>query len=166
MTDFNPDDFMNQTVDQPLDHERTMVPPGEYQMRIGDFDRDAFETFEFTYQRGPNAGQEGKLHKFTCPIIVEDDTVKQKMGVETPMVYHQCTLDVDEHGKLLWGPNKNIALGQLRHATRQNDVGTPWSIGNLRGAGPFMGKVEHREGKRKDGSKFKIAEVVRFAPIS
>ena len=162
--DFDPDTFMTQTVDEPLESERTLIPPGEYRMFIDDFNRDAFETFEFTYKRGALAGQEGKMHKFTCPIVVDDEEVKKAMGMERPKIYYQCTLDFDENGQLVTGPNRNIDLGKLRHAVGQNQPG-PWAISQLRGAGPFMAKVEHREGKRKDGSRFKIAEIVRFAPI-
>jgi hypothetical protein len=162
---FDPESFMNQTLDQPLETERKLVPPGEYRMRVGDFDSNAFETFDFTYKKGPKAGEAGSMHKFTCPVVIDDDRVRQAMSTDEPKVYVQCTLDVDETGQLQWGPNRNVDLGKLRHAVGQNVAGQPWSIANLRGAGPFMGKVEHREGKRKDGSPFKVAEVTRFAPI-
>lgn len=161
---FDPEEFMNATVDQPLDAERTLVPEGEFKMTIDDFNTDAFETFAFTYKKGPHAGEEGAMHKFTCPIVINDDTVAAKLGVDKPRVYVQCTLDMDDQGQLLFGPNKNIELGKLRNAVNQNQPG-PWAIGKLRGAGPFMGKIAHRTGKRKDGTPFKVAEIIRFAPI-
>lgn len=162
--DFDPDAFMNQTVDQPLSIERTLVPEGEYKARIGDFTSEAFETFNFTYKRGPAAGQEGSMHKFNCPIVIDDDGLRAKLQMDNVMIYSPVTLDFDDTGGLLFGPNKNIDLGKLRHAVGQNNAG-PWKISDLRGAGPFMVKVQHRTGKRKDGSEFKIAEPVRFAPI-
>lgn len=162
--DFNPDDFMTQTVDQPLAIERTLVPEGEYKASIGDFTSDAFETFKFEYKRGPNAGSEGQMHKFNCPIVIDDDALRAKLQMDNVRVYQVCTLDFDDKGQLQFGPNKNIDLGKLRHAVNQNQPG-PWTIGNLRGAGPFMVKVAHRTGKRKDGTEFKIAEPIRFAPI-
>jgi hypothetical protein len=164
MPDFNPDDFMSQTVDQPLDIERTMVPEGEYKARIDDFTSDAFETFKFEYKRGPNAGQEGQMHKFNCPLVIDDAALQAKMQMDKIRVYHTCTLDFDDQGQLMFGPNRNIDLGKLRNAVGQNNPG-PWSIGMLRGAGPFMVKVQHRRGKRKDGTDFTIAEPIRFAPI-
>lgn len=164
MNDFDPDAFMSQTIDQPLETERTLIPVGEFRMSIGDFTRDAFETIEFEYKRGPNAGEQGHFTKFNCPILIDDDGVRKATGLERPQIIFSCNLDLDENGQLLWGPNKNIDLGKLRHATGQNNPG-PWSVGQLRGAGPFMGKVAHREGKRKDGTNFKLAEIVRFAPI-
>lgn len=161
---FNAEDFMTQTIDQPLETERTLVPPGEYKMVIDDFTQEAFETFEFEYKRGPNAGQPGQMTKFGCPCIVVDDKVKADLGMEKVTVFKNITLDFDDTGAIAFGKNRNIDLGQLRHAVGQNNPG-PWSIAQLRGAGPFMGRVEHREGKRKDGSAFKIAEVTRVAPI-
>lgn len=164
MSDFNPEDFMNQTVDQPLQFERTLVPEGEYRAMIDDFTSEAFETFSFTYKKGPRAGSEGQMHKFTCPIVIDDDAVRASMQMDKVRVYQTCTLDFDDQGNLQQGPNRNIDLGKLRHAVGQNNAG-PWSIGMLRGAGPFMVKVQHRTGKRKDGTDFKLAEPVRFAPI-
>lgn len=165
MSNFDPAEFMNLTVDQPLEMDRTLVPEGEYQASIDDFDQGAFETFTFTYKKGQHAGEEGQMHKFNCPVVINDDAVKQKLNMEKVRIYQQCTLDLDENGALMWGPNRNIDLGKLRHATKQNAPGA-WSIGNLRGAGPFMIKVQHRTGKRKDGTDFKVAEIVRYAPIS
>jgi len=161
---FNAEDFMNMTIDQPLEIERTLVPPGEYKMFVADFTSDAFETFEFEYKRGPNAGQQGSMTKFTCPVTIDDDHVKAELQMDTPRIFYQCTLDFDDHGNLEFGKNRNIALGQLRHAVGQNAPG-PWNIAMLRGAGPFMGKVEHRSGKRKDGTPFKVAEITRLAPM-
>jgi len=161
---FNPDDFMNQTVDQPLAVERTLVPEGEYKARIDDFTSDAFETFTFQYKRGPMAGQDGSMHKFNCPLVIDDDAVRASLQQDKVLVFFPVTLDFDDTGALQFGPNKNIDLGKLRHATNQNNAG-PWTIGQLRGAGPFMVKVQHRTGKRKDGTEFKVAEPVRFAPI-
>lgn len=164
-TSFDPNAFMQTTVDQPLETERTLVPEGEYRLFVGDFDSSIFETFEFTYQRGPNAGQPGQMHKATFPIIVDDDAVRTLFGQQEVRVYYECTLDLDpQTGQLSFGPNKNIDLGKLRHAAGQNNPG-PWSMGQLRGAGPFMGKIEHREIRRKDGTKFKRAEVTRMSPI-
>lgn len=164
MTQFDPNLFMNQTIDQPLETERTLCPPGDYQFVIDDFTAEALESIDFEYRKGPRAGQPGVMYKFSCPCVVQDEAVKTQLGVEKLVVYKQMNLDIDG-GNLEWGKNKNIELGQLRNAVGQNVNGQPWAISNLRGAGPFMGRVEHREGKRKDGSAFKLAEIVRVAPI-
>jgi hypothetical protein len=161
---FDPETFMNQTLDAPLEIERTLIPEGEYRMSVDDFTSDAFETYEFTYKRGPRSGSEGSMTTFNCPIVVDDDKLKAELQTEKPMVFYRCTLDFNDDGSLATGPNKNIDLGKLRHAVGQNQQGN-WSINMLRGAGPFMGKVQHRQGKRKDGTPFKVAEIVKMAPL-
>jgi hypothetical protein len=103
------------------------------------------------------------MTKFGCPCIIQDENLKTQLGMDKIVVFKNVTLDF-ENGALAFGKNRNIDLGQLRHAVGQNVPG-PWALGNLRGAGPFMGRVEHREGKRKDGTAFKVAEVTRVAPI-
>lgn len=164
MSNFDPEAFMQTTVDQPLEFERTLVPEGEYRLWVDDFDSSIFETFNFEYKRGPNAGQQGSLTKATVPIVVDDDKVRALFQTDKVRVYHECTLDLDpDTGLLLFGPNKNIAVGQLRHAVGQNSPG-PWAFPNLRGAGPFMGKIEHREITGKNG-KFKRAVITRMSPI-
>lgn len=161
---FDPEKFMNSTVDQPFETERTLCPPGEYKMAIDDFTSEAFDSFEFEYRKGERAGEKGVIHKFNVPIVVLDDKVAAHLEMDKVVVYKTINLDLDEDGDLVWGKNKNIALGQLRNAVGQNAKG-PWSPSQLRGSKPFVGRVEHRRGKRKDGSEFVIAEVTTVAPI-
>lgn len=164
MSDFDPDLFLQQTVDKPLETEFTMVPPGEYRASIGDFDREAMEEVKFDYKRGPKAGQPGIMYKLTVPFLVDDDAVKAELDRDQVTISKQYILDLDEHGKLAEGKNKNIELGRLRDAVGQND-GSPWSIMNLRGAGPVMIRVTHVEFERRDGTRGKRAEVDRVARI-
>lgn len=170
-SDFDPDAFMQENIDQPLEFERTLVPEGEFKLAIEDFTSDAFETFEFTYKRGPAKGEEGKMIVFTCPIIVLDDGVKALLKTERPLIYHRCTLDFEQtpdgsvdFKKLAFGPNKNIELGKLRHATGQGAPGN-WNISMLRNSNPFMGKLAHATVDKKGGGKSKVVNIVRFAPI-
>lgn len=163
---FDASSFMNQQYDQPLETERKLVPPGEYQAMIGDFDENAFQTHDFEYKRGPNAGQAGSMTNFRIPFVIQDAKAASAVGREDGEViaYKQVTLDLDSNGALDFGVNRNVELGQVRAAVGQNNPG-PWSPGNLRGAGPVIIKVEHRKGKRKDGSPFETAEVTRVAPL-
>lgn len=166
MSNFDPELFMQQTVDQPMETERTLCPPGDYTMMVDDFEaKRAIEQIDFEYKKGPNAGQPGTMYVFNCPCVVQDDKVKADMDQDRVIVYKRITLDVNADGQLSWGKNKNIDLGQLRHAVGQNHAGT-WNISHLRGAGPFVGKVEKREGKRKDGTNFEGREVTRVAPLT
>lgn len=162
---FDASTFMQQTVDGPLETEYTLVPEGEYLMTIDDFDEKAFEKIEFEYKKGDKAGTPGTMTKFNVPFVVQDDKVKQELARDKVVVTKQIILDLDDAGGLSKDKNKNIELGRIRQAAGQNDSG-PWSPANLRGAGPMMGKIVHREFERKDGTKGKRAEIDRVVRIS
>lgn len=161
---FDPDTFMTQTVDQPLATEFTLIPINEYMASIDDFDRDAFETIDFEYKRGKLAGTPGKMFKFNLPFIINDDKVRTELGRDKVVIVKQIILDLDDNGQLAFGTNRNVELGRIRDAVGQNGNG-PWSINQLRGAGPVMIKVGHVEFERKDGSKGKRAEVEKVVRV-
>lgn len=162
---FDPDVFMQTTVDQPLETEFKLCPEGEFPAMIGDFDSTAFSQIDFEYKKGDRAGQPGTMTKFDCPFIINDDTAKQALGRDNVIVTKQMILDIDPATKGLdFGPNKNVPLGQVRDAVGQNNPG-PWAPGQLRGAGPVIVQVKHIEFARKDGSKGKRAEVTRVVKM-
>jgi hypothetical protein len=163
---FDPDTFMQQTVDHPLETEYLSVPPGEYVATIDDFTSKAIERIDFEYKTGERAGTPGVMVKLTIPFIVQDETVKAEMQREKVVVSKQIILDLDEAGGIDWGKNKNVELGRVRAAVGQNVDGQPWSIEKLRGAGPVMIKVVHTEFERKDKTKGKRTEVERVVRIA
>lgn len=88
------------------------------------------------------------------------EEVKQKLGRQKVPVRLRINLDIDANaGKLETGPNKNVGLGKLRDALKQNNAG--WTPQQLLGAGPFLGKVTHT----KDDKGNTYADVVRTAPV-
>lgn len=164
-SDFDPDNFLQQNVDGPLATEFTLVPQGEYPATIDDFDKDALEQISFEYKRGPKAGQPGVMTKLNLPFVINDDAVRAELGRDKVVITRQLILDLDDQGKLAEGKNKNVELGRIRDALGQND-GSPWSIAQLRGAGPIMIRVNHVEFERKDGTRGKRAEIDRVARIA
>lgn len=162
---FDPDTFMQQTIDAPLETEYVMVPPGEYVATIDDFSSDAFEQISFDYKKGPRAGTPGVMTKLTLPFVIQDETVKTEMQRDKVVVTKQLILDLDDSGGLDFGKNKNVELGRIRSAVGQND-GQPWSIAKLRGAGPVMVKIVHTAFDRRDGTKGKRTEVDRVVRIA
>ena len=162
---FDPESFMQTTVDQPMATEFEICPAGEYQAMVDDFDSKAFSQIDFTYKQGDRAGQPGTMTKFNCPFIINDDAVKAALGREKVVCDMQMIVDIGADGGLDFGPNKNVNLGKLRDAVGQNSAGA-WSPSQLRGAGPVMVKVTHNVFKRKDGTEGKRAEVTRVARIS
>lgn len=162
---FDPGAFMQSTIDQPLETEFRLVPEGMYPAMIGDFDETAIERIEFEYRRGPKAGQPGSMVKLTLPFSIQDDKVKAELQRENVNCQMQLILDIDPSGRLDFGQDKNIKLGQVRNAVGQNTPG-PWTIGQLKGAGPLMVKVTHEEVKTAGGEKMTFARVTRVAPLS
>lgn len=162
---FDPETFMNQTVDQSFETELQLPPEGDYSMVIDDFDNKALEMIEFEYKKGARAGTKGSMLRFTVPFRITDENIKAQYdrpdGWPIPT---QLILDTDETGGLAWGPDKNVGLGRLRTALGQNQSGAAWGLPRLRGAGPLIGRIRHVTFERKDGSKGKRAEVSSYAP--
>lgn len=161
---FDASSFLQETVDQPMETDRRMVPAADYQAMIGDFDEKAVQRYDFTYKQGPKAGQPGSMTKLNLPFVITDPKATQAIGFDSATVYWDIILDVDANGKLEFGPNKNIDLGKVREAVGQNAPG-PWGPSMLRNAGPCMVKVVHEPFTRRDGSKGTAARVVRAVKI-
>lgn len=161
---FDPDSFMQVTVDSPMATERQICPEGSFTAMVADFDSTAFEKFDFTYNKGPNAGQPGSMTKFNCPFTITDAKVLADMERDSLKIFQQITLDLAPNGGLAVGKDKNVDLGKLREAVDQN-TGGPWTFANLKGAGPLLVQVRHETYKRKDGTEATTARVVRTAKI-
>lgn len=165
MTDFNAAEFMQSTIDQPMETEYQLCPEGTFPAMIADFDEKAVDRVDFNYKKGPKAGQPGSMVKFNCPFSIQDATVLAKMGRDNVQVEWQMILDVNELGQLDFGKDKNVKLGQLRDAVDQNKPGA-WGVFSLRGAGPLLVKVVHETFTRKDGTEGTAARVTRAVRIS
>lgn len=166
---FDPNEFMQQTVDTPtegLQTEMKLCPEGEFRAMIDNFDAQAFERFEFTYQKGPQAGMPGSMTKLNLPFKISDDPrIQEALGRAETTVRKSINLDFKEGtNQLDFGTNRNLELNRVRAAVGQDQPG-PWTFSQLGGAGPVMIRVVHRTGKRKDGTDFKVAEVDRVVAI-
>lgn len=162
---FDPDAFIQSTIDAPLETEMRLIPEGEYQAMIDQVTKDNFEEFRFTYKKGSRAGQPGKMTKFNCPFVLNNEAVRTQLGREKLTCTAQISLDfLPGTYQLDFGPDKNIRLGQIRAAVGQNVPGA-WSVMNLSGAGPLMVQVKHIAFQRGDGTPGKRVEVVRVAPL-
>jgi len=165
---FDADAFLNEQVDAPMATDFTLCPAAEYLAYIHDFNSDAVEEINFVYKQGPNAGSPGTMKKFGCPFIIPDEKARAHMGKvldQKLIVEADMILDIDpETGKLSTGINKNVLLGKVRDAVGQNNDPT-WNLSKLRGAGPLMIRVVHRQIDTKNG-KITVARVDRVAPLA
>lgn len=158
---FDADEFMQQTVDQPMETDYQLCPEGSYPAMIDDFTSEAFKHFSGTSER---TGRDYAMTTLELPWSIQDATVLAGMGRDKVLVTQKIIVDRTEQGGLDWGKDKNVKLGQTRAALGQNGAGT-WNFSNLKGAGPAMVQIKHIGFERKDGTKGKRAEVVRVAPI-
>lgn len=154
---FDVNEFMNASVDTAMSTQMIVCPEGEYPFMIGS-DAQMLVPKNLT----GISNKTGKPYDFwqlelTC--LCMSDEVKQKLKRDNVPVRLRINLDL-EGGKLKTGEGENVALGRLREALGQNKPG--WKPADLLNAGPFIGKVEHSQGK--DGAVY--ADIGRVAKIS
>lgn len=144
MSNFNADQFMQTEVEGQLDTEFTPIPEAEYPGFIKEVKPD-------TTAKGSNL--------IEVIWVVNDDAVRELIGLEEPTAKQTIWLDINEQGALEFGKNKNVSLGKLRDALGQND-GKPWSPLMLLGQ-PAIVNIKHRLGDQ--GGVFAEVKGVRAA---
>lgn len=143
---FDADTFMNETLDDALDTKVVPIPEGEYEATIEDVVVRQFESKKIDEKTGaPRV-----ITTLDITYLLLDNRVAQELGRETVKVRGNIFLDLNEFGKIDTSKGKNISLGRLREAVRQNTPGQPWAFGMLKGAGPVMIKVTQRPGDSDD----------------
>ena len=150
---FDPEVFMNQTIDSPMSIDWELPPEGYFQAMVDDFD-----TSEKFFRRG--SSDKGPWVIFNCPFSILDPAVLAKLGRDKVVVRGGWFLEFDG-AALSTDKSKNVMIGRLRNALGQNS-GT-WSLPMLKGAGPVMVQVKHRADKNDPEKKY--AEVVNVAPV-
>lgn len=129
MSNFSADAFMGTEVEGVGETEYTPIPEAEYTALIKEVKAD-------TTPKG---------NPFLELIwIIDDQTVRDLIGMEEPTVRQTLWLDISDGGALEFGKNKNIQLNKVRAALGQND-GKPWSPNQMRGR-PATILIKHRLG--------------------
>lgn len=127
MSNFDPDLFVQSTVEGEMSTQYVPIPEGEFPLRAHEV-------------KGRLSKNDNAILDITW--IVEDDSVKEETGMDEPKVRQSIFLDVNEGGMLDLGKGKNVQLGRLREALGQNNGGA-WSpnmiVGNM-----VMGLVTQR----------------------
>jgi hypothetical protein len=133
MSEFDPDVFLNTQTDTPFETSYVPVPENEYIAVI-----DNVKARQITTKQGEAVVMDVAYN------ILEQEELKSKLGFNDKMLVRQSIFPDIENGVFQFGPNKNVPLGQLRKALKQDKAGKPWSPKMLEGAGPVKIKVEHR----------------------
>lgn len=129
----------------------TTLPDGEYKATIGDKEEDV----KLEHITGSKNGNDYDF--IACriqwvlrdldPKLVKDLNMEGRQEIR---VAQDITIDTDDQGRIAWGPNTNVPLGNIREGLGQNQKGKPWHLGMLRGAGPAMVMVGSRENKKDE----------------
>lgn len=131
MSAFDPDQFLETTVDKANETVYIPVPEGDYTAVINEV-------------KPTLIGESPALEVY---FSIQDEAVKKEMDKDEVIVRGSIFLDLNANGALEFGQNKNVKLGKLRDAVGQNKDGKPWSPRMLEGAGPLTISVGHRPDK-------------------
>lgn len=121
---FNPQTFMQSTVDEANATEVVLVPEGDYTAVSGPINEDSFKDFPIT--QGPRTGE--KFYRMDVVWNINDDNGQlQELLGRPPSVRQGIGLDITKEGSLEMGKGRNVELGLLREALGQNQSGRNWS---------------------------------------
>lgn len=148
---FNPELFLNTTVDAVLSTEYVNLPVGDYVGVIGPIGPDNFKSFDI--KRGENAGK--KAYRLDLEILIDDPEgkLREELGGRPPKVFDGIMLDLKADGSLEFGKGRNVQLGKLRDALGQNKAG-PWSFGMM-ASQPVKVSIVHDTYDGKTSAKVK-----------
>lgn len=152
---FNPDAFLNDSVDAALSTRMEPVPEGDYPATI-----KSVATPRFIESKDPT---KPGFAVMDITWSLDAPQLAQKLGRNELLVRQGVMLDL-KNGKLDTDKGRNIGLGRLREAVKQNQAGKQWNPSMLVGAGPAMVKVTHRADKNDDSVVYD--EIRKVAPIN
>lgn len=120
---FDPNTFLNQTVDSALDTKVVPCPAGEYLALAEKVDIKTWSSKD-----GSSSGL-----KLEILWDIQDEAVKALLGRDSVKVNQQQILDLTEEGGLDVGKGKNVGLGRIREALGLNVPGEPFAFPMLQG---------------------------------
>lgn len=127
MSAFDPDRFMQETVEGANDTTYPTIPAGEYTGMISDVKIRQIES-----KKNPGT------YMYPCDVTWEllnvPNDILREIGREKITVRQNVWLDITDNGSLDLGKGKNVNLGRLREALDLNRPG--FTLGQLNGAGP------------------------------
>lgn len=151
---FDPNQFLEQQVDQAMDTVIIPVPEGEYLAVAKEI-----KARPWTSKDGLSAGVALDI-VWDLELPAE---VQATIGRDKATLKQGIMLDLSEDGRSLdLGKGKNVALGRLREAIGKNKPGVPFGFGEIPGQACKV-LVKHRLDDKgatnPDGSPVKYSEV-------
>lgn len=140
MSTFDPNQFMETKIDQPLDDKIIPVPEGEYTAQIESVTPKKVTT------------DEGDRLVFDLTWNIHDEEVKKTTGRDKNTVRQSIWVELTEDGQSLdGGKGKNVQLGKVRTALNQNKKNKEWSPKMMEGQMANI-RVRHKPNPKGDGS--------------
>lgn len=124
MSTFDPNTFLEMTVEDSNSTVMIPVPAGEFTGII-----DKIDCRSWTSKKDPS--KSGMTLDITW--TVDDANVKELLGRDKVTVRQGIMLDLTDAGGLDMGKGKNVSLGRLREAVDLNQAGQPFSFKMLPG---------------------------------
>lgn len=134
-TMFDTDAFLDSEIDAAFETQRTTIPAGDGYMGV--IDRLI----------PPRVLDNGSIVMDIMWKVLGQDELAQSLNLDDIIVPQSAFLDMGPDGRLAWGVNQNIVLGQVRAALGQNITGQQWKPRMLVGAGPAKLKIENKPDK-------------------
>lgn len=135
MPTFSKEDLLNMETAGEMETQYSPVPEGEYTAAIKSVEARM-------------VGQDKDKPVFDLLwTIVDSPAAVQATGQDEPIVRQSLFLDTDESGRLQMGKNKNVQLGRVREAVRQNGP-ERWNVNMLVGQRAKI-RVGHRAGQNQ-----------------
>jgi hypothetical protein len=156
MNDFNPDAFLNTDVEGSNDTIELELPRAFYEAQVDSVNPRVIQ---------PRDGGEQKL---IVEVVweLDDEQVKSMFG-RTLKAKQSLWIDTvgGPQGMMDTGKGKNVQLGKLREALRQNDPGKKWNWNMLIGQRASV-MAFHEDVERKDETGSPTGEISRFYRVS
>ena len=121
---FNPDQFLDMTINEVNSTQTVPVPVGEYTALVSDVKCRQ-------WQSKADPSKSGLTLDVTWEI--DDAAVKQLLGRDKVTVKQGIMLDLTESGGMDMGKGRNVGLGRLREALDLNRPGVAFSFSMLPG---------------------------------
>lgn len=155
---FNPELFLNATVDESNSTELLAVPEGEYTAVTDPITADSIRSYDI--RKGDRAGQKGYALDLNWSINDDTGALKEYLG-RAPKARQSVMLDLTQDGGLEFGKGRNVGLGRLREALNQNLTGRPWSFAMIGGQVAKI-KVKHRLDTATGKTYVEVADVSKI----
>lgn len=152
MSMFDPNKFLDQTVDSDFETKRRDVPEGDYPGFCHKVSMNEVQT------------KNGPRYQLVLTWIIDDESARMATGQEQPKVSQRIWVDLDDNGNFKNGPNANVSLGRVRAATGQNKAGKKWSPRNLEGASATCHVSTRTVNEDKEGNP--LDEPMVFTEVS